>query len=108
MVKKKLPAHILKTVNEFKKTLQASGMTVDFLIVFGSYAKGLARADSDIDVGVVSKMFGKDDVVEMQELFKKASRVNTFIEPYPLNPKDLKDTYNPIIQEILNTGVAVY
>lgn len=108
MVKKKLPANIIKTVNEFKESLLASGMTVDFLIVFGSYAKGIARPGSDIDVGVISKMFGKDDVAEMQELFKKASRVNAFIEPYPINPKDLKDEYNPIIQEILKTGVAVY
>src|SRR3989338_5058644 len=105
MVKRKLPENIIKTVNEFKKSLQASWVTVDFLIVFGSYAKGLARPDSDIDVGVVSKMFGKDDVLETQELFKKALRVNTFIEPYPINPKDLQDTYNPIIQEILSTGI---
>ncbi|OGZ72204.1 MAG: hypothetical protein A2908_02350 [Candidatus Staskawiczbacteria bacterium RIFCSPLOWO2_01_FULL_38_12b] len=108
MVKKKLPKSIIKTVNEFKKSLQASGVDVDFFIVFGSYAKGVARSDSDIDVGVVSKMFGKDDVVEMQELFKKSLRVNAFIEPYPINPKDLKDIYNPIIQEILNTGIVVY
>ena len=34
MVKRKLPENIIKTVNEFKKSLQASGVTVDFLIVF--------------------------------------------------------------------------
>lgn len=108
MVKKKLSANILKTVSEFKKALEKSGMAIDFLIVFGSHAKGIARPDSDIDVGVVSKMFGKDDIAEIQELFKKASRVNTLIEPYPINPKDLKDIYNPIIHEILNTGVVIY
>ena len=43
------------------------------MILYGSYAKGKAHPDSDIDVAVVSKHFGKDKVEEGIMLFELAS-----------------------------------
>ena len=77
------------------------------MILFGSYAKGTARKDSDIDVAVVSKKFGVNDVTEMQWLWKKTHLVDLRIEPYPLNPRDLKFIENPIVSEIVKWGVLV-
>ncbi len=43
----------LRVIRKFIKTLKREGIAVDRVILYGSYAKGNARPDSDIDVAVV-------------------------------------------------------
>ncbi|HEY4512837.1 MAG TPA: nucleotidyltransferase domain-containing protein [Candidatus Paceibacterota bacterium] len=107
MVKKTLPDNITRLVRSFRSLLEKDNIPVDSMIVFGSEAKGTARAESDIDVCVVSPLFGNDKITEMQILFRKAGRIDSRIEPYPMSPKDLKDTYNPIVSEIVKWGILV-
>lgn len=107
MAERTLPESIIKLTRSFRSLLEQDNIPVESMIVFGSQAKGKARADSDIDVCVVSPSFGRDDVGEMQMLFKKAHRIDSRIEPYPLNPEDLKEIYNPIVGEIVKWGVVV-
>lgn len=57
MVKRKLPQKIISEVKEYKKILQADNLPMVSVYVFGSHAKGNARADSDIDVAVISPNF---------------------------------------------------
>jgi len=53
--------HIQKAIADFAKALKAENITVEKMILFGSYATGHARPDSDIDRVVVSDDFeGKD------------------------------------------------
>jgi len=40
-------------------------------------------------------------------LFKKARRIDSRIEPYPMSPKNLLETNNPIVGEIMKWGVLV-
>ena len=44
-------------LNQFRQILQSKGIHVSKLILYGSYAQGNAREDSDIDVVVVSNDF---------------------------------------------------
>ena len=48
---------VLKTIREFKKALESINIQVEQLILYGSYAVGTAREDSDIDVVVISPSF---------------------------------------------------
>jgi len=107
MAKKAISKDIIRNIQKFKTVVEAAGVPVEKMILFGSYAKGTARTDSDIDVCVVSKKFGFNDVLEMQWLFKKTTDVDLRIEPYPMSPKDLKFTENPIVGEIVKWGVLV-
>jgi uncharacterized protein len=102
-----LPVDIQNTVRQYRAFLESEGVPVSRMRVFGSYARGNYRAGSDIDVCVVSSTFGKNDVLEMQMLFRKALHVDTRIEPYPLSPEGIKDTWNPIVGEIVRTGKDV-
>ncbi|OGI74158.1 hypothetical protein A3D42_01760 [Candidatus Nomurabacteria bacterium RIFCSPHIGHO2_02_FULL_41_18] len=107
MVKKVLPENIIKAAKSFRSSLENDRILIDSMIIFGSQAKGNTRPESDIDICVVSPSFGRNDLEEMQMLFRKARRVDSRIEPYPLNPKNLKEVDNPIVSEILSWGVLV-
>lgn len=107
MVTKTLPENVIKLTKSFQSLLEKDNIPVDSMIVFGSQAKGNAREGSDIDVCVVSSAFGHNDVEEMQMLFKKARRIDSRIEPYPMSIENLKATNNPIVNEIVTWGVLV-
>lgn len=107
MVKKTVNKNILNIVKKFRTAVESAGIPVEKMILFGSYAKGLAKSNSDIDIAVISKKFGYDDVDEMQMLFKEVWDVDSRIEPYPLSPRDLKEGFSPIAYEIKKYGILV-
>lgn len=64
---------------------------MDKIILFGSYAKGSPEKYSDIDIVVVSLYFSKGRYIKhMQYLFRKASKVNSLLDPIPASPADIK------------------
>lgn len=76
---------------QFINKVKNAGIDVSSAAVFGSWAKGTATVDSDIDVCVVSADFGKDYIQEMVDLRKIALSVDSRIEPIPLSPADFSD-----------------
>ena len=73
--------------------------------IFGSYAKGTQREESDIDIAVV---FGHmDDFFEMQmELFRRRRKIDLRIEPHPFDVNDFS-VNNPVAAEIMSTGIEI-
>ncbi|PIZ15176.1 nucleotidyltransferase domain-containing protein, partial [Candidatus Desantisbacteria bacterium CG_4_10_14_0_8_um_filter_39_17] len=70
--------------------------------------KGKEREDSDIDVAIISKDFGKDTVEEGEKLFVIAGDVNPRIEPLPISFNSYKkDLWVPLIYEIRKKGVEL-
>lgn len=92
---------------DFGKAVSKKGIPVKKLIIFGSYAKGKERPESDIDVCVVSPKFGKDSVEELQFLFKIRRGVDSRIEPFPVSWEEYKKTASPIIFEIRQFGQEI-
>ena len=73
--------------------------------IFGSYAKGTQKKDSDIDIAVVLGRI--DDFFEVQmELFRRRRRIDLRIEPHPFDENDFSEN-NPVAAEILSTGIEV-
>ena len=107
MAKKTINKKIIEKVWQFRETIEAAGVPVEKMVVFGSQAKGNATKNSDIDVCVVSKNFGKDDIEEMQWLWKKTRFIDARIEPYPLSSDEFANGFSPIIDEIRKYGIAV-
>lgn len=101
-------SQVIRTIKKFVRALRQEGISVERVILYGSYAKGKARADSDIDVAVVSKDFGKDRVEEGMSLFRIAGRIDTRLEPVPISLKTFEnDTWVPLIFEIRKYGVEL-
>jgi predicted nucleotidyltransferase len=95
----------IKIIKKFVKALRQEGISVDRVILYGSYAIGGVRQDSDIDVAIVSKDFGKDRVEEGMTLYRIAGKVNTQLEPVPISIESYRnDTWVPLIYEIKAKG----
>jgi uncharacterized protein len=95
----------IRVIKEFVKAVKRKGITIDRVILYGSYAKGNVRPDSDIDVAVISKDFGKDRVEEGMVLFRIAGKIDPRLEPVPFSTKMYEDdTWIPLIHEIREKG----
>ncbi len=95
----------IRVIKEFVNALKREGITIDRVILYGSYATGDVGPDSDIDVAVISKDFGKDRVEEGMVLYRIAGKIDPRLEPVPLSTKMYEDdTWIPLIYEIREKG----
>jgi len=98
----------VKVIKKFIETLKQEGISVDRVILYGSYASGRMRPDSDIDVAVVSRNFGKDRVEEGMNLFRIAGKIDSRLAPVPISTQVYEnDTWIPLIYEIREKGMEV-
>ncbi len=75
--------------------------------LFGSYAKGLSNADSDIDIALVFKSIDDSERFDIQiQLMLLASEIDTRIEPHPTSFVDFQ-LGNPFALEIKRTGIEI-
>ena len=85
-IRKKLETEELEKI--ILRYLVVVGMDIEIsdAFLFGSYAKGEAKADSDIDLCVISPDFGKDEIEEGQYLFKKKLHPPLFFFIFCISP----------------------
>ncbi|MBU1628437.1 nucleotidyltransferase domain-containing protein [bacterium] len=99
---------ILNKLKEFKKILEANGIRITKMILYGSRLTGKFHEDSDIDVALVSPDFGKDRFDEGVKLFQFACKIDPRIEPVPISPQSYEhDTWIPLIYEIRENGLEL-
>jgi predicted nucleotidyltransferase len=82
-----------------------SAMPVDKVMLFGSYAKGTADEQSDIDICFFLDNYGgKRRMDIMRDLFWLMHRYKgIYFEPIVFETSEL-DNDNPFVKEILRTG----
>ncbi len=91
----------------FLEKVKKTGIKVEEAYLFGSYAKGLAKDYSDIDVCVVSPNLGHDFIEEAVKLRNISLKVDSRIEPIPFNSERLNDPYDPLAFEIRKFGILL-
>lgn len=99
--------NVQTAVQDFAQKVSSSGIPVTDAILFGSWAKGTATPDSDIDVCIVSPKLGKDWVAEIVSLRQLALGIDHRIEPVPLSPQDMQDKFHPLANEINKFGIKI-
>ncbi len=79
------------------------------MILYGSYAKGSATKDSDIDVGVIIDLPDSVNKVEITaNLFHIARKIDSHIEPLCILWSEYKNhERGSILSEIIKTGVEI-
>lgn len=108
MAKKKgITKEIKEKVKQYVRFISGKGIPINRVVVFGSYAKGEAVEDSDIDLCLVSSKFGRDPVSELQFLLKQTRNIDDRIEPIPISAKEYKETASPLIFEIRKYGKEI-
>ena len=99
---------IINKLKRFRKLLEKEGIPVEKLILFGSQARGTAHKDSDIDVCVISPIFGKDPITEKFKLLYLGPQIDTRIQAVPFSTKDfLKNKISPLLHEIRQEGIDI-
>jgi predicted nucleotidyltransferase len=88
-------------IQEIKKDLQ-----LEAVYLYGSYAKGKARSWSDIDIAVVARNIQTDIFDERVRLLTLAAEIDDRLEPHPFRLENFDET-DPIVHEILRTGIRV-
>lgn len=81
---------------------------VEAIILFGSYAKGTNREDSDIDIAIITDDLKHGDRIDEEiNLMKLRRGIDYRLEPHIIRVKDFKNIETPFIQEVINTGIKV-
>lgn len=110
MAKKTSLKQIEKIVKEYIELLKADGFDIEKILLYGSYAKGKQKKNSDIDICIISDKFGKNPIEEGKYLFRKLWLMkNTNIEPIGYSPDYFyrKNNLSPLINEIKKTGIEL-
>lgn len=71
------------------------------VVLFGSYAKGTAKADSDIDIAVILNDFTGDYLEIYKQLYRLRRNISADIEPVLL---DSSRDDSEFVAEVLKTG----
>lgn len=105
----KAGSQIKEIIKEYKQALKKLGINVNRIILYGSFAKGSQRKNSDIDLVVISDDFEKMNLRKRLELLGIAAvRIMKPIEARGYTPKELKKTTQAsFLREVLTVGISV-
>ena len=106
MVKSKINVDILNSIEKYINVVNKH-YKVNYIILFGSYAKGTNNESSDIDIAVVSSDFS-DTLDDQVELMKLTIDIDLRIEPHAITIEEFNEVDTPFIDEIIQTGVELY
>lgn len=90
-------------VRQYKKVIAHRFKQEPKVMMFGSYSKGNANKNSDIDVAVIVPTCGGNKLAISQGLWSDTRNVSFLIEPVLI----AEDRPTPLYEDILRTGVAV-
>ena len=95
---------VIKRVKKYADTVKKN-FPVKKIILYGSYAKGTHREDSDIDVAVILESVDDDFLKSETKLFRLKRDIDPRIEPILLEEKNDKSGF---LEEILKIGEIIY
>ena len=96
-----------KIINIVKKyaELVKQNYSVNQIYLFGSYIKGNAREESDIDVAIILDKIGDDYLDISTKLFQLRRKIDLRIEPVLL---ELNNDISGFLNEIRTNGLQIY
>ena len=105
----KAGSQIKEIVAEYTQTLKTLGVNVERVILYGSYALGNERKDSDIDLVIISKDFQKMNLRERLEILGIAAvRIMEPIEAKGYTPEEIQMAQEAsCLKEVLEIGVRI-
>ena len=93
----------LSLVRRYKQIIAQRFEEEPRVIMFGSYSKGYANPDSDIDVAVIVPTYGDCKFEISKGLWRDTREVSFLIEPVLL----AEDRWSPLYDDVIQTGIAV-
>ena len=96
---------IIEIAKQYLSFLKKENFQISKAYLFGSYAKGTNKPESDIDIAFIFNEL-KDEIDMQIQLMKLRRKFDLRIEPHPFEQKDLIEG-SPLLDEILQTGVLI-
>ena len=97
----------IKTVKNYAKEINKTGVNLRKVILFGSFAKGTQHEWSDIDVALVADDFTGVGILDTPR-FSRINLQAPYIRIEPITyPTDYFRESDPFIEEIINTGIEI-
>lgn len=95
---------VIETVNQYIMIIPKDlGLKKAYL--FGSFAKGNEKEESDIDIALVLENM-PDFFYTQKQLMKLRRKIDLRIEPHPIKEQDF-NSLNPFAYEIEKTGIEI-
>lgn len=99
---------VIRTVRRYLSVLRQHDIPATGAVLYGSHARGTARADSDIDVLVVCPAFDSDRWSQDRELWHLTLKVDVRIEPIPVGQRQfLEDQTSPLVEIARREGITI-
>ncbi len=101
----KTEREVKNIIERYRTALIELGIVPKEIVLYGSYAGGSPREDSDIDLIVISDNFSQMNLRErLETLGLAAGRVFAPIEAIGYTEEELKDTKGTFLEEIFSSG----
>ena len=97
---------IRSIIKRYLKILEQNNIAVEKSYLFGSYARGTASEDSDIDIAIVSRNFKGDRFLDRRLIVPLRRQIDRRLEPRPFRSKDFHKS-DPLALEILENGIEM-
>ncbi len=95
------------TITNYMKKVRRKYADIEKAFLFGSFAKGIANCDSDIDVALIFKSLEDSKRFDLQvKLMLLASEIDSRIEPHPIFHEVFYADSSFVI-EIQKTGIEI-
>jgi predicted nucleotidyltransferase len=99
---------VLTIISDFRKALESAGIKPEKILLYGSYAAGNWRPDSDIDLVVISEDFeGKGYWQRIDLLSAAIYKVFQPIEAVAMTPQEWENG-DSLITDYARDGEVVY
>ena len=93
----------ISLVRRYKQAIAHRFQHEPKVMMFGSYSKGYANPDSDIDVAVIVPTYGNRKLEISQGLWTDTRNVSFLIEPVLM----AEDRPSPLYDDVMQTGIVV-
>ena len=103
----------IKTIKQLAVALRAAlrqhQIRAECIVLFGSHSQGQAHSQSDIDLAVISRDFGRDRFWEGSLLNRLAVKIQPDIEAIPIGLNEFlePEPLSPVLHEIKSKGAIL-
>ena len=102
-----MDAKINRAIEYYLKLIRQKYEGIEKVYLFGSYAKGKSKKESDIDLALIFNDLDDSERFDIQvQSMLLASQIDSRIEPHPISLNDFVSG-NPFVVEIQRTGVEI-
>jgi hypothetical protein len=99
---------VIAAVKWYLAELPALGIHATRAVLFGSYARGQAGEDSDIDLVVIAPEFDGSREISLVKSLWRATAGNSRIEPIPCGEKEWEtDQSRPVLEIARREGIII-